>query len=62
MPIAGSSTQRLFWAWYAAGVDTILCACTIQSHLVRHMFALSPVSLASQFSTAFHVTSDTTYA
>lgn len=59
---AGTSRQRLFWAWYTAGVDTVRCACSVQSLLVRQMFEVSPVSLALQFLHAFHDTSDTLHA
>lgn len=59
---AGTSHHRLFLAWYTAGVDTVRCAYSAQSLLVRQMFEVSPVSLALQYLHAFHDTSDTIHA
>lgn len=59
---ASTPAQRLFWAWYAAGVDTVRCAYSVQSLLARHVFEVSPVSLALRSMVAFHVASDTSTA
>lgn len=57
LPVTGTSEMpghRLFWAWYAAGVDTIRVAFDMQSAFVNQLFEASPASLAVQVHTAFH--------
>lgn len=46
--------QRLFWAWYGAGVDTIRFAFDVQSAFVKQVFETSPASLAAHVHAAFH--------
>lgn len=47
-------THRLFWAWYAAGVDTVRFAFDVQSAFVTQLFEVTPASLAYQYHHAFH--------
>lgn len=56
---ADRTFQPLFWAWYAAGVETVRCAYGVQSLLIRHVFDVSPVSLALRFMVASHDASNT---
>jgi hypothetical protein len=46
--------QRLFWAWFAAGVDTMRFAIELHSAALKQIFEVSPASLAVQVHAAFH--------